>query len=184
MPTIAILGSTGSIGRMTLEVCASLGSDYRVVALAAGRQVDLLARQAAETGARTVAVCDDKAAEALRQALPEGAAPEILVGRDGLVALASRDDVDIVVSAVVGGAGLPAALAAVRAGKRLALANKEALVMAGELVMAEAAPEGYKELGKIDFLDGPQVWGPLAVSNGELLLRDDKQLLCISLNTR
>jgi len=146
VPNIAILGSTGSIGRMTLEVCASLGPDYRVVALAAGRQVDLLARQAAETGARTVAVCDDEAAEALRQALPEGAAPEILVGRDGLVALASRDDVDIVVSAVVGGAGLPAALAAVKAGKRLALANKEALVMAGELVMAEARRSGAQVL--------------------------------------
>ena len=142
MPNIAILGSTGSIGQMTLEVCASLGPDYRVVALAAGRQVDLLARQAAETGARTVAVCDDEAAEGLGHALPEGAAPKILVGRDGLVALASRDDVDIVVSAVVGGAGLPAALAAVGAGKRLALANKEALVMAGELVMAEARRSG------------------------------------------
>ena len=146
MPNIAILGSTGSIGRMTLEVCASLGSDYGVVALAAGRQVDLLARQAAGTGASAVAVCDDEAAEALRQALPEGAAPEILVGRDGLVALALRDDVDVVVSAVVGGAGLPPALAAVKAGKRLALANKEALVMAGELVMAEARRSGAQVL--------------------------------------
>ena len=146
VPNIAILGSTGSIGRMTLEVCASLGPPYRVVALAAGRQVDRLARQAAETGAQTVAVRDDEAAEGLRKALPQGAAPEILVGPDGLVALASRDDVDIVVSAVVGGAGLPAALAAVKVGKRLALANKEALVMAGELVMAEARRSGAEIL--------------------------------------
>ncbi|HUU10740.1 MAG TPA: 1-deoxy-D-xylulose-5-phosphate reductoisomerase [Phycisphaerae bacterium] len=142
MPTIAILGSTGSIGRMTLEVISSLGPDFRVVALAAGRQVDLLARQAAESGAVSVAVCDDEAARGLRRALPEGAAPEVLVGPEGLVALASRDDVDIVVSAVGGGAGLPAALAAARAGKRLALANKEALVMAGHLVMAEAKASG------------------------------------------
>ncbi|MBE3069558.1 MAG: 1-deoxy-D-xylulose-5-phosphate reductoisomerase, partial [Planctomycetes bacterium] len=68
--------------------------------------------------------------------------PEVLVGPDGLVALAARDDVDIVVSAIVGGAGLPAALAAARAGKRLALANKEALVMAGDLVMAAARDAG------------------------------------------
>lgn len=142
MPNIAILGSTGSIGRMTLEVCASLGPDYRVVALAAGRQADLLARQAAETGASAVAVCDEESAADLRRALAGGSAPEVLVGSDGLVALASRDDVDIVVSAVVGGAGLPAALATVRAGKRLALANKEALVMAGDLVMAEAKRGG------------------------------------------
>ncbi len=142
VPTIAILGSTGSIGQMTLEVCASLGPDYRVVALAAGRQADLLARQAAETGASAVAVCDEESAADLRRALAGGSAPEVLVGSDGLVALASRDDVDIVVSAVAGGAGLPAALAAVRAGKRLALANKEALVMAGDLVMAEAKRGG------------------------------------------
>ena len=142
VPTIAILGSTGSIGRMTLEVCASLGPEYRVVALAAGRQADLLARQAAETGAAAVAVCDEESAGGLRRALAGGSGPEVLVGSDGLMALASRDDVDIVVSAIAGGAGLPAALAAVRAGKRLALANKEALVMAGDLVMAEAKRGG------------------------------------------
>ena len=146
MPNIAILGSTGSIGQMTLEVCASLGPDWRVVALAAGRQVDLLARQAAETGASAVAVCDDEAAGGLHRALAGGSGPEVLVGPDSLAALASRDDVDIVVSAVVGGAGLPAALAAVGAGKRLALANKEALVMAGELVMAEARRRGAQVL--------------------------------------
>lgn len=142
MPNIAILGSTGSIGRMTLEVISSLGPDFRVVALAAGRQVDLLARQAAESGAASVAVCDDEAARGLGRALPRGAVPEVLVGPEGLVTLASRGNVDIVVSAIVGGAGLPAALAAARAGKRLALANKEALVMAGHLVMAEARASG------------------------------------------
>jgi 1-deoxy-D-xylulose-5-phosphate reductoisomerase len=129
---------------MTLEVVSSLGPPYRVVALAAARQVDLVASQAAETGAAAVAVPDERAAQALRKALPKGAAPEILTGAEGLEALASRPDVDIVLSAIVGGAGLPAALAAVRAGKRLALANKESLVMAGDLVMAEAARAGAK----------------------------------------
>jgi len=142
VPNVAILGSTGSVGRMTLQVCAALGPDWRVVALAAGRQVDLLARQAAETGAAAVAVCDAEAAEGLRAALGGGSGPQILVGPDGLADLAARDDVEIVVGAVVGGAGLPAALAAVRAGKRLALANKEALVMAGSLIMAEARRSG------------------------------------------
>jgi len=142
VPNIAVLGSTGSIGRMTLEVVASLGEPYRIVALAAGKQATLLARQAAETGARAVATFDERTAQELRKALPKGVAPEILVGPAGLVAVAERGDVDIVLSAVVGGAGLPAALAAVRAGKRLALANKEALVMAGDLVMSEAARSG------------------------------------------
>ena len=127
---------------MTLEVVASLGEPYRIVALAAGKQATLLARQAAETGARAVAVSDEQTAGKLRKALPKGVAPEILVGPAGLVALAEQAGVDIVLSAVVGGAGLPAALASVRAGKRLALANKEALVMAGDLVMGEAARSG------------------------------------------
>jgi len=142
VPNIAILGSTGSIGRMTLEAVASLGPEYRVVALAAARQTDLLACQCAETGAAAVGVRDEEAAESLRRALPPGVAPQVVTGADGLAALASRADVDIVLSAVAGGAGLPAALAAVRAGKRLALANKEALVMAGDLVMAEAHASG------------------------------------------
>ena len=127
---------------MTLEVVASLGPAFRVVSLAAGRKVDLLAKQAAETGARAVAVADEAAARALRAALPKGVSPAILTGPDGLTALAAEPGVDIVLSAIVGGAGLPAALAAARTGKRLALANKESLVMAGDLVMAEAARGG------------------------------------------
>ena len=142
MPNIAVLGSTGSIGRMTLEVTASLGPEFRVVALAAGRQVRVLARQAAETGARTVSVRDAEGAAALKAALAPGVRPEILVGPQGPEEIAARDDVDIVVLAIVGGAGLGAALATARSGKRLALANKESLVMAGDLVMAEAARHG------------------------------------------
>ena len=146
MPRIAILGSTGSIGRMTLEVLAALGPEYEVVALAAGRRVEALASQAVETGARALGAADEAAAEALRKALPKGTTPEIVVGPEGLASLAARGDVDVVVSAVVGGAGLPAALAAARTGKRLALANKEALVMAGRLLMAEADAGGAEVL--------------------------------------
>ena len=142
MPNVAVLGSTGSIGRMALEVIAALGPEYRVVGLAAGSNVRRLARQAAETGARYLAVADESAVRALADALPRPVGPEILVGPEGLESIASRADVDIVLSAVAGGAGLPAALATVRAGKRLALANKESLVMAGDLVMAEARRSG------------------------------------------
>jgi len=142
VPNIAVLGSTGSIGRMALEVAASLGPQFRVVALAAASSARRLAEQAAETGAACLAVGDDGAARALANALPKGVNPEILVGSGALAELAARDDVDIVLLAVVGGAGLPAALAAVQAGKRLALANKESLVIAGRLVMAEARRSG------------------------------------------
>ncbi len=146
MPTLAILGSTGSIGRMTLEVVRSLGDEFRPVALAAGNNVELLAEQAAETGAGVVCVRDHERALALEDALPAGCRPEVLVGPEGLAAAAASDEVDVVVSAIVGGAGLPAALAAVRAGKRLALANKESLVMAGRLVMREAREAGAEVL--------------------------------------
>ena len=131
---------------MALEVVSALGPEYRIVALAAASSARLLAEQAAETGAVCLAVGDDAAALALTDALPKGIAPEILVGPGALAELAARDDVDIVLLAVVGGAGLPAALAAVRAGKRLALANKESLVMAGRLVMAEARRAGAEVL--------------------------------------
>lgn len=131
---------------MTLEVVASLGPSWRVVALAANRQAELVAKQAAATGAKAVAVADSSAANRLTRALPHGCTPEILIGPEGLVQLATRSDVDTVVSAVVGGAGLGAALAAARAGKRLALANKESLVMAGDLVMAEAQAAGAQVL--------------------------------------
>jgi len=105
VPNIAVLGSTGSIGRMTLEVAASLGPEYRVVALAAASSARRLAEQAAETGAACLAVGDDGAARALADALPKGAAPEILVGPGALAELAARDDVDVVLSAVAGGVG-------------------------------------------------------------------------------
>ena len=107
MPNIAVLGSTGLIGRMALEVVASLGPEYRVVALAAASSARRLAEQAAETGAACLAVGDDSAARTLADALPKGVNPEILVGPGALAELAARDDVDIVLLAVVGGARGP-----------------------------------------------------------------------------
>jgi 1-deoxy-D-xylulose-5-phosphate reductoisomerase len=138
---VAILGSTGSIGCSTLEVIRHLGAPYRAAALGAHRQVEKLAEQAKEFSPGAVALVDETRVDELRSLLGPGG-PRIFTGVDGLVELAQQDDVDIVVAAVVGAAGLPAALAAVRAGKTLALANKEALVVAGSLLIPEARRRG------------------------------------------
>jgi 1-deoxy-D-xylulose-5-phosphate reductoisomerase len=128
---VAVLGSTGSIGTATLRVLARQQDRFRVVALTANDSAELLKQQAAVTGARF-------------QGLVRGGA-----GPECLVEAATHPDARIVVNAVVGAAGLPATLAALRAGKRVALANKEALVMAGELVRC-AAREGRGEIVPID----------------------------------
>jgi len=138
---IAILGSTGSIGCSTLDVIRHLGPPYRASALGAHRQVEKLAAQAKEFSPGAVALADDSRADDLRRLLGPGG-PKIFAGESGMVDLARHDDVDVVVAAVVGAAGLPAALAAVRAGKKLALANKEALVVAGSLLIPEARRRG------------------------------------------
>jgi 1-deoxy-D-xylulose-5-phosphate reductoisomerase len=138
---IAILGSTGSIGCSTLDVIRHLGPSYRVTALGAHRQAEKLAAQAKEFSPAAVALADESCLEELRRHLGPGG-PRIFIGESGLVDLARHDDVDIVVAAVVGAAGLPAALAAVRGGKTLALANKEALVIAGSLLIPEARRRG------------------------------------------
>jgi len=128
MTAVAVLGSTGSIGVNTLKVIDRLGAGYRVAALAAGSNWQALAEQARRFRPELVAMADEHAAAELHRELP-GA--EIAVGPEGLERAASMASVDIVVLAVTGSAGLPAALAAARSGKRLALANKESLVMAG-----------------------------------------------------
>jgi 1-deoxy-D-xylulose-5-phosphate reductoisomerase len=142
---IAILGSTGSIGCSTLDVIRHLGPPYRAVALGANRQVEKLAKQTNEFSPRAVALSDASQVDRLRELLGSES-PRIFAGESGLVELARHDDVDIVVAAVVGAAGLPAALAAVRAGKTLALANKEALVVAGSLLIPEARKRGVNVL--------------------------------------
>jgi 1-deoxy-D-xylulose-5-phosphate reductoisomerase len=138
---IAILGSTGSIGCSTLDVIRHLGPPYRAVALGAQKQVEKLAAQAREFSPAAVALADESLLEELKGMLgPRG--PRIFAGEGGLVDLARHPEVDIVVAAVVGAAGLPAALEAVRAGKTLALANKESLVVAGALLIPEARRRG------------------------------------------
>ena len=140
---IAILGSTGSIGCSTLDVIRHLGPPYRAVALGAYRQVEKLAAQVKEFSPQAVALADESGVDRLKHLLGPGG-PRIFSGENGMAELARHDEVDIVIAAVVGAAGLPAALAAVRAGKTLALANKEALVVAGSLLIPEARGAGWR----------------------------------------
>jgi 1-deoxy-D-xylulose-5-phosphate reductoisomerase len=134
---IAILGSTGSIGRNALCVIDALGPEYEVAALTARRNVELLAEQVRRYKPRFAAVADAGCASRLRQLL-DGLDTEILAGPESLVQLAQSDDVDTVLTAIVGAAGLRSALAAAQSGKRLAIANKEPLVIAGELLTQTA----------------------------------------------
>jgi 1-deoxy-D-xylulose-5-phosphate reductoisomerase len=138
---IAILGSTGSIGTNALEVIEHLGPAYQAVALSANRQSHKLLEQVRRFRPSAVAVADESSAQELGPTLRDLGAT-VYAGPAGLVDLVKRDDVDIVLAAVVGAAGLPAALAAVRAGKTLALANKESLVVGGSLLIPEAARRG------------------------------------------
>jgi 1-deoxy-D-xylulose-5-phosphate reductoisomerase len=142
---IAILGSTGSIGTNALEVIAHLGREYQAVALSTHRQTTKMFEQARTCGTKAVCICDD-GLTALAVRSPENPDLEIYHGKDGLLKIVERDDVDIVLSAIVGAAGLPAALATVRAGKILALANKESLVVAGSLLIPEAKKHNAKIL--------------------------------------
>lgn len=149
---IAILGSTGSIGCNTLRVIESLGSHrFRVVALGAGRNVEKLADQIARHLPEVVSVDTEMAAHDLRAQLFERNVdlPRILVGESGLVEVAVHPQADYVVSAVVGAIGFLPTLRALEAGRRVALANKETLVMAGEL-MTRAARASGAELMPVD----------------------------------
>lgn len=142
-----ILGSTGFIGRKALEVAARYPDRFRVTALAAQASVDRLAEQARRFEVAGTAVGDPDRGDALEAALPAG----IRVGRgpEAVAALAAEPDVDLVVNGIVGAAGLEASLAALRGGKMLALANKESLVMAGDL-LARAAAEGGGAILPVD----------------------------------
>lgn len=137
--TISILGSTGSIGRQSLEVIAALG--FSVGALTAYKSVDLLERQARQFKPRLVAVIDPDAAADLKVRLADTGI-KVLSGQEGVVEAATLPEANTVITAVVGVAGLVPTLAAIDAGKRIALANKETLVCAGELVMQRAKEKG------------------------------------------
>ena len=136
---ISILGSTGSIGMQTLDVVDALG--IRVAALAAGRNVDRIEQQTRKYLPRLVVLYDEAAAGVLRERL-RGLDVEVRSGMDGLLAAAQIEEADTVLTAVVGMVGLRPTLAAIEKRKKIALANKETLVCAGELVMAAAARRG------------------------------------------
>jgi 1-deoxy-D-xylulose-5-phosphate reductoisomerase len=134
---IVILGSTGSIGRNALQVIDQFPNRFQVVALAAGRNVDLLTEQIQRFRPKLAAVLDQELANDLASRLPADTGVEVLAGSEGYQELASYTDADMVLSSMVGAAGLIPTLSAIRAGKDVALANKETLVMAGALVMEE-----------------------------------------------
>jgi 1-deoxy-D-xylulose-5-phosphate reductoisomerase len=136
---LTILGSTGSIGVNTLTIAAHLG--IPVHAVTAHRKVDELAAQARAADARVAVVGDEACYDALKSALA-GSGIEARAGAAALAEVSAAPETGAVVTAIVGAAGLPATLAAVRAGKRVCIANKEPLVMAGDLIMAEAAAHG------------------------------------------
>lgn len=144
--TIALLGATGSIGRQTLDVVQELG--ISVAALTAHKQIDLLERQARQFMPRLAVLYDEKAAAELRRRL-RGTGIEVMAGEEGLLAAATMAEADTVVTAVMGSVGLKPTLAAIEKGKRIALANKETLVCAGELVM-DAAERFGAEIVPVD----------------------------------
>ena len=135
MKNISLLGSTGSIGRNVLEVVRQFPGRFRIVGLAAGTNSRLLREQIEAFNPELVSIGDAKLAGELVQSLPPGWSEKIQTGTAGNVAVATLPGVDTVVSAIVGAAGLTPTLAAIEAGKNIALANKETLVMAGHLVM-------------------------------------------------
>jgi len=153
MKRIAILGSTGSIGRSTLSVAESYPDRFQVSTLAAGNNAELAFEQAVRWKPRVVSLADEAAAQALQTRLrQEGLGKtevEVVHGAAGTVRVATHPEVDFVVSAIVGVSGLEATYEAVRAGKTVGLANKECMVVAGELITAEARKQG-KPLLPID----------------------------------
>src|SRR5215510_11790194 len=139
---VAILGSTGSIGQSALAVVDAHADRLQVVGLAAGSNADLLAAQIAAYRPRVAAMATGDAIDRLREVGATGGASDVIIGgtgRDGLVAVATHPDADIVLCASSGTDGLEAVLAAIEHGKTIALANKEVLVMAGGIVTAAAA---------------------------------------------
>ena len=143
--TVAIAGSTGSIGTQTLELVAAEPERYEVVALAAGRSVEQLIEQANRVRPKVVAIADDTLARQLAEGVPRGT--EVLAGADALALVATMADVTI--NGVVGFAGLPVTLACLEAGKRLGLANKESLIAAGPVVQRARRTPGA-ELVPVD----------------------------------
>ncbi len=145
MKSFSVLGSTGSIGVSTLDVVRQHPGRFRVAGLAAGNNVTLLAEQIREFRPRVVSVRDEASVEALRPLLGDFR-PEILHGIDGVCAVATADEAELVISAIVGAAGLVPTVAAIKAKKHIGLANKETMVVAGRLVSDLARENGIEIL--------------------------------------
>jgi 1-deoxy-D-xylulose-5-phosphate reductoisomerase len=137
MKTVVILGSTGSIGTNTLDIVTRFPEEFRVAGLTAGGNDEMLEEQIRRFRPRVVALSNEAAAARLKRRCAD-LSVEVLSGQDGLVQVASVPEADLVVSAIVGGAGLVPTLAAIQSGKHIALANKEPMVMAGKLMQEEA----------------------------------------------
>ena len=146
MKSLSLLGSTGSIGRSTLKIVELFPERFKIRTLTAKHNVRLLAEQIQKFQPEMVAVYDGQAAGELRALLPDPKVVEIMDGADGYCAAAAWPEVDMTVGAMVGAAGLEPTLAAIAAGKDIALANKETLVMAGALVTSAAADKGVRLL--------------------------------------
>jgi 1-deoxy-D-xylulose-5-phosphate reductoisomerase len=144
MRRLAILGSTGSIGVQALDVVARFPERFQVVALAAGRNAARLAEQVRRFRPRLVGVASEAAAREVRETIQPGI--EVVGGPDAAVAAATHPDVDFVLAGISGGAGLRSTAAAIEAGKAVGLANKESLVLAGELLMGRAEANGVSIL--------------------------------------
>jgi 1-deoxy-D-xylulose-5-phosphate reductoisomerase len=138
MKTITVLGSTGSIGVNALKVIESNPKEYSIVGLGAGRNLGLLLEQIRIFKPMAVSILDEDLASHLEKELPEQGRPKIFFGTQGFIRLATLPEVDTVISAMTGAAGLRPTFEAIKAGKHIALANKETMVMAGPLVMAES----------------------------------------------
>ena len=144
MKTIAVLGSTGSIGTQTLEVARANG-DLKIAALAAGRNVKLLEKQIREFSPKVVAVWEEAAATELKNAVSD-LDVKIVTGMDGLIEISTLPEVEVLVTAIVGMIGIRPTVEAIKAGKDIALANKETLVTAGHIIMPLAREHGVKIL--------------------------------------
>ena len=146
MKNIAILGSTGSIGVNALRVIQANPEKYQVTALAAGKNIRLLLEQIKRFRPLAVAVMEETAANELKAQMTNSGRPDIFFGTEGFIRLATMTEVDTIISAMAGAAGLLPTYSGIKAGRNIALANKETMVMAGSLVMAEARKHGVSIL--------------------------------------
>ncbi len=144
MKNVVLLGCTGSIGTSTIKVADDLPDRIRLVGLAAGNNLQLLVEQTRKHQPAAISITHPEKAKAARDLF--GKSTEVHCGAEGLIKLATLPSADIVLIAIVGTAGLQPALAAIRAGKDIAVASKEILVMAGEIVMSEARKHGVRVL--------------------------------------